>query len=145
MIHLILLSIGLLGLQGCVFSDCSLGSPKVVKSVTAGPDLAVDAGMSKCSFTGYSWTCEACSPLQVSIGDQAEVKGKAASQEWISTDESAVFAASKSLKTTATITPGAPPHAGCVDQVVPLELRVIDGAGVLHTDPLTVTVHCCGN
>jgi hypothetical protein len=121
-----------------------VGDQGVVRAVSAGADLSVDAGMSKCIFTGYIWSCTPCAKVQVPIGSDATIDGHPSSQEWVSTDAAATFSEARSLQTMAIFKAAAPPYKGCVNPAHHLELRLLDGQGMLHSDRLTVNVRCCG-
>ena len=124
---------------------CSLfggGKAGEITQVSAGPDLTVDAGTTLCTYSGYTWACNPCEDTQFTL--EASIKGRPSSHEWVSSDPSVRIQASGALKTVATVGDITPPEVGCVTPSFSLEVRAIDGAGVLWSDRVEVKVNCCG-
>jgi hypothetical protein len=124
---------------------CSLfggSKPGKVTQVSAGPDLVVEAGTALCAYSGYTWACSPCKDIQFNL--EASIKGEPANHEWLSSDPTVHIETPGALKTVATVGDIVPAEVGCVTPSYTLEVRVIDGAGVLWSDRAEVKVNCCG-
>ena len=131
----------------CALSQlgCSLfggGTSGKVTEVSAGPDIAVEAGTTLCAYSGYTWACSPCEDTQFTL--EASIKGKPVSHEWVSSDPAVRIQSPSALKTVVTVGDVTPLEVACVKPSFALEIRVIDGAGVLWSDRTEVKVNCCG-
>jgi hypothetical protein len=134
---------------GCFFSDCAqspwLGDHNLgVTGVSAGADIAIDAGSTTCTFSGYTWACSPCADIEVPLGHDALIQDSQAKFEWVSGEPGLRIKDSNALKTTATIGGITPTQQGCISPEYPIDLKVIGDDGVLRKDRVTIAVTCCG-
>jgi hypothetical protein len=116
--------------------------------VDAGNPKTSDAGEAECAEDGYTYDCESCEDLTVSLGDDASVTdsdGDPLTYEWIVLSGEAEIDDSSSLVTTVTLMDVEPtePEA-CEDNEYEFQLSVTDCTGSTETDTVVFTASCCG-
>lgn len=117
--------------------------------VEAGSDMAVDAGTAVCEEQGYTYDCEPCSPVNVTLGLDAYVTdadNDAVTVTWSSIgDGDASIPSPNDLQTTAQLSGATPLEPlSCTDTDYVFEVVGTDCPGEQGADRMTVTVTCCG-
>lgn len=116
--------------------------------VSAGADLTVSGGTGACEASGYTYNCEECSAVSVSLGSDASISDPDRDPftiEWTVLEGSASIADPTSVQTTAILSDAEPTEPGeCEDVEYKFQLRSVDCTGAETKDSITFTVTCCG-
>ncbi len=131
------------GLNSNLHSPLIPGLSKPLQSVNMGPDISVDGGGAACNFSGYVWACETCQVSPVKVPTPS-FEGHPSSIEYIGPEGTSIDVESSSKELIIGLPPVAPEMPGCIDVPHQLEVRAMDGTGILKSDTLTITVRCCG-
>ena len=117
--------------------------------VEAGKGWTIDAGEAACEEDGYSWDCDSCASVSITLGTDAAVQdsdGDPMALLWeLLSESSAEITDPTSLETLARLTDATPVEPGaCEDTEYTFQLGAIDCPGEQGTDTVTFTVTCCG-
>lgn len=116
--------------------------------VNAGADMTVSGGTAECSLSGYTYTCDECGAVSVSLGTDATISDPDRdpySIEWSVLEGNATIASTGTLQTTAVLSDAEPTEPGeCEDVEFKFQLRSQDCTGAETKDTISYTVTCCG-
>lgn len=119
-----------------------------VPTVEAGTPKAADGGEAECSPSGYTYDCDSCSPVTLSLGDDASASdpdGDGMTYLWTVVSGNGVIADPTSLSTTVSLEDAEPTEPSlCEDNEFQFLLTVTDCTGATTSDTVTYTVNCCG-
>lgn len=117
-------------------------------SVDAGAATGFDGGSADCVVSGYTYDCESCAAMTVTLGGDAIVSDGDADPytvAWSVVSGSAAITDSTSLTTTVKLSDAAPTEPGaCEETEYVLSLAATDCPGESSSDTVTYTVTCCG-
>ena len=118
-------------------------------AVEAGKGWTIDAGEAVCEEDGYSFDCDACGSVTITIGTDGSVfdaDGDPIALLWeLVSDGTAEIADPTALSTTAKLTGAMPVEPGaCEDTEYTFQLSATDCPGEVGLDTVTFTVTCCG-
>lgn len=117
-------------------------------TVNAGSSLSVDAGDGLCELSGYSYICDECDPVTLTIGTGGSVvdpDGDPVTYEWQVISGDVSISDPNSLETLATFEGATPTDINvCENNSYELELVAVDCPGASSIDSITVTLSCCG-
>ncbi len=117
--------------------------------VEAGKGWTIDAGEAVCEEDGYSYDCDACGAVTVTLGMDASTlddDGDPMELLWeVVGDVSAEISDPTALETTAKLTGAVPTEPGaCEDTEYTFKLSATDCPGEVGEDTVTFIVTCCG-
>jgi REJ domain/PKD domain len=116
--------------------------------VNAGADQAIDGGEASCEESGYTYDCDECGDITMTLGGDAtatDPDSDPLSAVWTVTSGSATITDSTSVTTTVTLEdPAATEPGACEDNEYVFTLTVTDCTGEVTTDTVTYVVSCCG-
>lgn len=117
-------------------------------SVDAGTDATSDGGSATCEESGYSYDCDECAAVTMTVGDTAVVTDADSDPMtylWSTENENITISDPTSLVTTVVLSEAAPTEPGeCEETEYELTLTVTDCTGSSQSDDITMTVSCCG-
>lgn len=117
-------------------------------TVEAGAGASVDGGSADCEEDGYTYDCDSCADMVLTLGGDASVSdgdGDPYELTWSVVSGSASIADASSLVTAVTLTDAAPTEPDvCASTEYVFQLSATDCPGETSTDTVTITVSCCG-
>jgi hypothetical protein len=119
-----------------------------VPAVNAGNSLTIDGGDAECEPSGYSYSCNSCEDMIVTLGQGGSVNdpdGDTYSLAWSVLDGDASISDESSINTSITLRNAEPEEPGmCTNTVYEVLLSATDCPGMTGSDSVTFTVTCCG-
>ena len=116
--------------------------------VNAGNGFNLDAGTAVCTLSGYSYECDACADLNVTLGVNGSVvdaDGDTVTYSWNVVSGDATLSDPQSITTDAILTGAAPSEPNvCETTTFDFELVAEDCPGAQAIDSVQVNVNCCG-
>jgi hypothetical protein len=114
----------------------------------AGSDTTVSGGSAECTESGYTFNCDECAAVTVTLGSDAAASDPDSDPYtvlWTVVEGTATIADPNSLVTTVEMSEAEPEEPGeCEDVDYVFELAVTDCTGETETDTVIFTVTCCG-
>lgn len=151
---------GVYTLSLTAFDGSSWGTPDTVKitatertfnsepTVEAGAGASVDGGSADCEEDGYTYDCDSCANVVLTLGgDAAVTDGDADPYEllWTVVSGDADIADPDSLVTTVTLNEPTPTEPDvCTSTEYVFQLSATDCPGESSADTVTLSVSCCG-
>ncbi|MFT5680158.1 MAG: hypothetical protein ACI8RZ_001063 [Myxococcota bacterium] len=117
--------------------------------VEAGKGWTIDAGEATCEEDGYTYDCDSCGSVSVTLGSDASAlddDGDPMTLYWeVVGDATADITDSAAMETTAKLTGAMPTEPGaCEDTEYTFKLSATDCPGEIGSDTVTFIVTCCG-
>ena len=129
-------------------TERSYNTPPVVDAGTEMTLQGGDAGCSQGGWPSYSYSCMACDPVTVNIGDLATISdadNDGFSYSWSVVEGNAQIDDPSSMMTDVTMSGMVPSGPSvCVDTLYRFALTATDCTGAETVDVLPITVSCCG-
>ena len=117
-------------------------------AVNAGNSLTVNAGDAECELSGYSYSCDSCENVVLSLGDGASVNdpdGDVYTTSWSVLSGDADISDESAISTTITLKGAEPEEPNvCASTVYEVQLTATDCPGISSSDIVHFTVECCG-
>ena len=110
--------------------------------------MRIDGGDAECEPSGYTYSCDSCEDMIVTLGQGASVNdpdGDGYSLAWSVLEGDANISDESSLNTSITLRNAAPDEPSvCTNTVYEVQLSATDCPGMTGSDSVTFTVTCCG-